>query len=145
MQVELLTEETLVLRCHVLELIGSDTLLLGHHLRPQWMEYRGTERLVDADDNVSPHLTGDISRVVVEQTAVNQHLVTDPYRREDGRDGHRSPHGLWQSPAVEHDFGIGDDVRRHTGKRNTQVLGEIERVGIGPYREVGTIQPGSCL
>ena len=42
----------------------------------------------DADDDVGPHLTGDVGRIVVAQATVNQHLIANPDRRESCRNGH---------------------------------------------------------
>ena len=58
-QVELLAQEALVLRCHVLEGDVDDAVLLGHHLGTQRMVFVGAETLVDADalfqrDNLVP-------------------------------------------------------------------------------------------
>ena len=84
----------------------------------------------DANDDVGPHLAGNVGRIVVLQATVNQHHVAQPDGSKGSRNGHRSTHGLWQPAAVEVNLAVVDDVRRHTGKRNLQVLREVERVGI---------------
>ena len=72
----------------------------------------------DADNDVGPHPSGDVGRIVVAQPTVHQHHVADANGREYGGDGHRGPHGLRQTARVEVVLGVGDDVRRHAGKRD---------------------------
>ena len=213
---ELLAEELLVLRRHILKRDVDDAMLFGHHLRAQRMQYLGTECVVDADallqgddfvpvahglllttahqgvdgcqretggvvalgvyrqmqvgdgevlvefvltvhvhdladdahcathvlgrlrrtlhrhadDDVGSHLTGEVCRIVVLQTTVHQHLVTQSHRREGSGDGHRGAHSLWQPSAVEVHLFVGDDVRRRTSKGDGQVVGEVERIGV---------------
>ena len=84
----------------------------------------------DANDDVGSHLAGNVGRIVVLQATINQHLVAQPDGSKGSRNGHRSTHGLRQPAAVEVNLAVVDDVRRHTSKRNLQVLREVERVGI---------------
>ena len=53
-------------------------------------------RLLDGDANhdVGSHFSGDVCRVVVAQSAVNQHHVALPDGRERPWDGHAGAHGL---------------------------------------------------
>ena len=50
-----------------------------------------------ANDDVCTHFACDVCRVVVAQTTVNQHFVTNTDRRECGRNGHGCSHGLWEA------------------------------------------------
>ena len=84
----------------------------------------------DADDDVGTHLAGDVGRIVVFQTTVNQYHVTHSDGRESRRDGHRGTHGLGQPSAVETHLGVVDDVRSHTGKGDGQVSRKVNRVGV---------------
>ena len=83
-----------------------------------------------ADNDVGTHLTGEVCRIVVLQTTIDEHLVAESHRRESGWDGHRGTHGLWQAAAVEVHLIVGDDVRCRTGKGDGQVACEVERVGV---------------
>ena len=83
----------------------------------------------DTDDNLSTHLASKISRVVVFQTTIHQHLITDSDRRKGGGDSHRGTHGLWQPSAVEIHLAVFDDVCGYAGKGDGQVAVKVERVG----------------
>ena len=62
----------------------------------------------DAYDDISAHLAGYVSRIVVLQSSVHQHHVTDSHWREGSRNGHRGTHGLRQPSTVEICAGKGD-------------------------------------
>ena len=84
----------------------------------------------DADDNVGPHLAGNVSRIVVFQAAIHEHHVAYSHRREGCRDSHRRTHGLCQPTAVEIYLRVVDNVRSHAGKRDGQVARKVKRVGV---------------
>ena len=84
----------------------------------------------DTDNDISTHLAGDVGRIVILQSTIHEHLITQSHRRECSGDSHRGTHSLRQPPAVEIVLAVVDDVRSHTGKGNTQILREVERISI---------------
>ena len=79
---------------------------------------------IDADDNVGPHLAGDVNREIVAHAAVREHhsVVTD--RGEKAWDAHGGAHGQVDGTVVPYLGLSGRHVRGHAGERD----GELEEV-----------------
>ena len=114
----------LVLTVHV------DNLAEDAHRASQLICVLGCSLYGYTDNNLSTHLTGNVGRIVVFQTTIDQHFVADSHGCEGGRNGHRGTHGLRQPAAVEIDLAVVDDVCSHTGKGNRKVAGEVNRIGV---------------
>src|SRR5277367_6549063 len=81
---------------------------------------------MDANDNIGPHLFGNVDGNVVEQSAIGVDVIPRPDRCKDARERHRRSQCQRQRAIVEYVRLARNKIGRHTGKRNGEIVEALE-------------------
>lgn len=96
-------------------------------------------RHLDADDDVSPHLTADVGGEVVDKPAIDKALPVDGDGGEDAWDGHAGTDGLRKLALTDHHGIARGDVGGHAGEGDGQLV-EVDGVLIADAKAVEEVQ-----
>ena len=78
-------------------------------------------RQVDSDNDISPHITGQRSRIIIPEASINQDHTVNPDRRKDSRNGHCRTHGIVYLSMVPDLRLAGNQIGGNAEKRDRKV------------------------
>ena len=90
---------------------------------------------VDADDDIGPHLAGDVHREVVAHATVRQHHSVGSHRGKQTGDAHRGAHGQVDGSVVPH-LGLAGSHIRGDARKGDGEFEKVRRVRVA-YRAAG--------